>query len=246
MPVREMHDLPAPPTPQTDDRAPLAHLRTRVVAIAGCGGVGGSASLLLTRLGVERFHLADPEAFAATDMKRQWGAHRGTLGLNKAAVHEEMIRTIEPLASVRIFTEGVTDENIGRFLDGVNLLVDTLDQDVSAALRDRMHRNARARCIPALTARRLLIGDVVAVSLPDGQPLELGCARALATRRAPADAVVVAFTSSLACTEALMVLASPTMPGWRPPVSLPRLWSVDLAAPLVQIITLAAPPMGAT
>ena len=244
LPAIEMHTPLGGVTRRVDAGASLAHLRTRAVAIAGCGGIGGAASLLLTSLGVERFHLADPEAFAAKDMKLHWGAYRATLGINRAAAHEGMIRSIEPLASVRVFTEGVTDENIERFLEGINLLVDTLDHNVPAELRDRLHRLARAQRIPALTARRLVMGSIVAVSLPEGQPLEFSSVLSLASCRLPSNAVVVAFASSLACTEALMILADPRMPGWRPPVSLPRLWSVDLRAPLVRVITISEPPAG--
>src|SRR5262245_17460563 len=44
-------------------REALLTLRGRRIAVAGCGGVGGATSILLARLGVERFHLADPGAF---------------------------------------------------------------------------------------------------------------------------------------------------------------------------------------
>ena len=40
-----------------------ALLRTRRIAIAGLGGVGGSHLLTLTRLGIGRFNIADLDTF---------------------------------------------------------------------------------------------------------------------------------------------------------------------------------------
>jgi len=245
----------------------LAVLRTRKIAVAGCGGVGGAASLLLTRLGVERFHLADPGRFDPPDLNRQWGASRATLGRNKAAVHAELVRSIQPSAQVRIFSEGVTDLNVEPFLEGCDLLIDSLDLSVPGPLRMRLYERAHALRMPSISAPIVGLGTVVAVSVPPGPPLAafgeviagvLGTARlpqrlyqlfppahldalvrGLPEHRAPSNSAVVALASSVTCTEAVMALTGPAFAGWRPPVALPQLLVIDLAGPTLAVIELS-------
>jgi tRNA A37 threonylcarbamoyladenosine dehydratase len=55
-------------------------LKTKKVAIAGCGGVGGIHSLTMARLGVGKFHVADFDEFGIENFSRQVGAMMSTVG----------------------------------------------------------------------------------------------------------------------------------------------------------------------
>ncbi|MCG5502231.1 ThiF family adenylyltransferase, partial [Ectothiorhodospira lacustris] len=48
-----------------------ALLRTKKVAIAGMGGVGGTHLLTFARLGIAAFHIADLDTFELPNMNRQ-------------------------------------------------------------------------------------------------------------------------------------------------------------------------------
>jgi hypothetical protein len=63
-----------------------AILRTKRVAIAGGGGVGGVHLLTLVRLGISKFHIADFDTFDLPNFNRQVGANMSTLGEPKADV----------------------------------------------------------------------------------------------------------------------------------------------------------------
>ncbi|MBA4388702.1 MAG: hypothetical protein C0404_12025, partial [Verrucomicrobia bacterium] len=141
-------------------------LRTRRVAIAGCGGVGGAACITLARMGVGRFTLADPGLFDEPDINRQWAANGGTLGKNKTAVHEEILHTINPDVEVRSFSDGVTEENIEAFLDGADLVVDCLDIAVPGHLRSGMSRRAWERGMYCISAPTLGFGGFVITASP--------------------------------------------------------------------------------
>ena len=104
-----------------------AKLRTACVAIAGLGGTGGFQAQALARLGITHFHIADPDRFELTNFNRQLGAAVSTLESPKADVIEKMIRDINPEAEVEVFAEGLTPENIDRFLSGVDFAVDGID-----------------------------------------------------------------------------------------------------------------------
>lgn len=132
-------------------------LRHSCVALAGLGGVGGIHLATLARLGIGGFHLADPDCFETVNFNRQHGASLRTLGRNKALVMADEARAINPEVRLRVMPEGITSENVGRFLDGVDLLIDGLD---FFALRTRrlLYAEARRRGIPAVIAGPLGFG----------------------------------------------------------------------------------------
>ena len=121
-----------------------ARIRSLVVAIAGCGGVGAPAAHFLARLGVGELRLADPEEFEASNVNRQFAAYVDTIGMNKAeAVAAELAR-INPGLITRTFTDGVCESSIGALLDGVDAVIDAVDfwaLDTELLL----HREARQR-----------------------------------------------------------------------------------------------------
>jgi len=116
-------------------QAELRTLREKRVAIAGLGGVGGVHLLTLARLGVGRFSLAEYDRFELANFNRQVGATVSNLGRPKLDVLIEMARDINPDLDIRAFSEGVTEQNLPAFLDGVDLYVDSLDFFAFAARR---------------------------------------------------------------------------------------------------------------
>lgn len=102
-------------------------LREARVAIAGLGGTGGAQVHALARMGIGRFSLADPDVFELVNFNRQSGATMASLGRRKTTVATELIASINPEADIRLFDDGINADNIGRFLDGVDVIVDSLD-----------------------------------------------------------------------------------------------------------------------
>src|SRR5437868_313317 len=102
-------------------------LRRKRVAIAGLGGVGGAHLLTLTRLGIGAFRIGDFDTFDIANFNRQAGAMISSLGRPKTHVLSAMARDINPELDLTVLDEGVTEENLDAFLDGVDLYVDGLD-----------------------------------------------------------------------------------------------------------------------
>ena len=96
-------------------------LRTKRVAIAGLGGVGGSHLLTLTRLGVERFTIADPDIFEVVNLNRQAGAYVSTCGQRKVEVLARMARDINPDLDLRTFDTEIDGGNVSAFLHDADL-----------------------------------------------------------------------------------------------------------------------------
>lgn len=149
----------------------LQKLRSKRVAIAGLGGVGGSHLLTLTRLGIGAFNIADFDVFNLVNFNRQAGAMTSTLARPKAEVLSEMARAINPELSLAVFDKGVTQENLDAFLDHVDLYVDGLDFFAFSA-RKAVFAACAQRGIPAITAAPLGMGAAMLVFLPGGMTFE--------------------------------------------------------------------------
>ncbi|ABB32275.1 UBA/THIF-type NAD/FAD binding protein [Geobacter metallireducens RCH3] len=141
------------------------------VAVAGAGGVGGIHVLTLARLGVGCFTIADHDSFDVVNISRQFGAFHSTLNRNKAQVLAEMVKDINPNAEVRVMEEGVTEDNINAFLDGVDVYVDSIDF-FEIDMRRLIFNSCRAKGIYALTAAPLGFGATLQVFDPEGMSFD--------------------------------------------------------------------------
>ncbi|MEO6897594.1 MAG: ThiF family adenylyltransferase [Caldimonas sp.] len=140
-------------------------LRSKRVAIAGLGGVGGAHLLTLTRLGIGAFNIADFDSFELHNFNRQVGATMATIGRPKLDVMAEMARDIDPELDLRLFNAGVGTDNLDRFLDDVDLYVDGLDF-FELDVRQRLFERCGELGIPAITAAPLGMGCALLVFMP--------------------------------------------------------------------------------
>lgn len=134
-----------------------ALLRTKKIAIAGLGGVGGSHLLTLTRLGIGKFHISDLDIFELANFNRQVGASISHLDQPKVEVMKSMALDINPSLGIKSFPYGVNEENIDEFLDDVDLYVDGLDFFAIKARR-AVFNACEEKGIPAITAAPLGMG----------------------------------------------------------------------------------------
>lgn len=129
-------------------------LRQKRVAIAGLGGVGGHYCEVLARLGICRFNIADFDRFAVENMNRQAGATMDTVGELKSEVMRKRILAINPEADVQVFSDGVSEDNVDRFLKDVDFYVDGLDFFV-LDFRFKLFGELERRGVPYVTVAPL-------------------------------------------------------------------------------------------
>ena len=146
-------------------------LRGARVAIAGLGGVGGAHLLTLARLGVGRFNVADFDEFGVHNFNRQSGAFMSTVGQAKSGVMVRLARDINPEVQINAFPEGVTPQNVGDFLEGVDAYVDGIDFFAMDARR-LLFEECRRRGIPAVTAAPLGMGVSLLYFAPGAMSFE--------------------------------------------------------------------------
>jgi len=126
-------------------------LRQSRVAIPGMGGVGGMHLMTLARLGIGKFRISDADVFETKNFNRQFGATIQNLGRGKADVMAASAESVNPELEIDTFSEFVTPRNIDAFLDGVDLVVDSVDFFAFEARR-MIFREARKRGIWVITA----------------------------------------------------------------------------------------------
>ncbi|MFT3847179.1 MAG: ThiF family adenylyltransferase [Propionivibrio sp.] len=146
-------------------------LRTKRVAIAGLGGVGGIHLLTLARLGIGKFTISDFDSFDIVNFNRQAGATLSSLGRPKSTVLTEMVMDINPEVDLRVFPDGVTDNTVAPFLSDVDVYVDGLDYFAFSARRQTFAA-CEERGIPIVTAAPLGMGAAVLVFGPGGMSSE--------------------------------------------------------------------------
>ena len=146
-------------------------LRNARVAVAGLGGTGGAQVHALARLGMGRFTLADPDVFELVNFNRQSGATVPNLGRLKTDVARETVLSINPDADVAVFNQGITADNIDAFLQGVDVVVDSLDFYCFEE-RFMLYGKARAKGLWVLTAPPLGFGFTLLVFDPNGMSFE--------------------------------------------------------------------------
>jgi len=149
------------------DEAEQATLSSQRVAIPGLGGVGGIHVATLARLGVGRFHLADPDTFEVVNFNRQFGATMETVGREKVEVMAEWVGKVNREAEVISFPEGIHAGNIDTFLDGVDIVIDGLDFFALDARR-LLFREAARRGLYVITAGPIGFSCAMLVFDPKG------------------------------------------------------------------------------
>lgn len=146
-----------------------ATLADAVICGAGAGGVGGRTYTALARLGCREFRIADCGAFDASNANRQIGCDSTTVGQNKADVVSQLVRDINPVASVTSYPEGVTLENLDAFLEGGSVVIDGIDL-YALPIKKALYDAARSRGLAVISTPILAFGVALAIFDPESGP----------------------------------------------------------------------------
>jgi molybdopterin/thiamine biosynthesis adenylyltransferase len=96
-------------------------------AVIGLGGLGGTVTEILARLGVGRLTLVDGDCFEDSNLNRQLLSSIPDLGRSKAEVARERVERINPSVEVKAHACFLTAENASGLLAGCRVAVDCLD-----------------------------------------------------------------------------------------------------------------------
>lgn len=110
-----------------EQRARQEKLRDSVIGVVGTGGIGGAVAARLVRMGALNLKLADPDHFDLTNVQRQYGAGRDTIGRNKAEVVAEQVYGLTGDVNIDVFPEGITPDTAEGFMDGCDYVMDQME-----------------------------------------------------------------------------------------------------------------------
>lgn len=120
-------------------------------AVIGFAGLSVGWSIVLAVVlegGAKHIKLADNDRFALSNMNRIL-AGTTDFGSLKTEMAARKIYEINPYAEVEIFSDGITNENIGGFFAGLTLVVDEID---NLAMKWHLREHARDNKIPLVMA----------------------------------------------------------------------------------------------
>lgn len=135
------------------------------IGIPGMGGVGGVHLITLTRTGVGRFSIADFDTFEAANANRQYGARIPDFGHSKLETMKREALSINPYLDIREFKEGVNPENLDEFLDGLSVVLDSLDY-FAFDIRRKLFNRAREKGVYVITAGPMGFSSALLVFSP--------------------------------------------------------------------------------
>ncbi len=124
-------------------------LKSKKVLIAGTGGMGGVCAEVLVRMGIGELIIADHDIYEETNFNRQLHANKETIGMFKVKVLEAEFLKINPNLKITSYPEKVTLENIESLLDGVDYVVNGMDEMYNSLILERTARSKRITIVDA-------------------------------------------------------------------------------------------------
>ena len=107
------------------------------VAIVGAGGLGTVSALYLALAGVGCIRLIDQDTIETTNLHRQILYTTDDLHYPKAEAAAKRLQQLNPLITAEAVSENVNASNVERLLNGVDCVVDGLDNMVTRYLINR-------------------------------------------------------------------------------------------------------------
>ncbi len=119
------------------------------VAIIGLGGLGGTVTEILARIGIGRLTLVDGDCFDESNLNRQLLSSPANLGKSKAETAKLRVQEINPAVEVHHVSEYFRADNGEKILQDVQLAIDCLD---TIADRFVLEEVCRKVAIPLVSA----------------------------------------------------------------------------------------------
>ncbi len=119
------------------------------VVVVGQGGLGGTVTEILARIGIGNLTLVDGDVFEDSNLNRQLLSNVENLGEKKAEIGAQRTRAINPAVNVQAVTDFFSKDNGLKILNDADLAVDCLD---SIPDRFLLEDASRKKNIPLVSA----------------------------------------------------------------------------------------------
>ncbi len=146
-------------------------LKNKTVGVSGCGGMGGLLSQTLLRAGVGHIKIADNSEFDESNINRQFGATRKSIGVSKASATANYLREVTDDNTIDVFLKGICEDTVDTFLEGCDIVCDEIEF-WAVGSRILLHKKARKAGIDILNANSLGFGTRLYYFTPESATME--------------------------------------------------------------------------
>jgi len=105
----------------------LSILKESTVGIAGAGGLGSNAAMLLARAGVGKLIIADFDVVEPSDLNRQF-YFLDQIGLPKVVALEQNLKKLNPYSIYEMHNVRITADNVKEIFSSADLLIEAFDR----------------------------------------------------------------------------------------------------------------------
>jgi len=102
-------------------------LKRAKVFICGAGGLGSPVAVYLAAAGIGSLTIVDNDRVSLSNLNRQVLHHDSDIDRLKVDSAKEEICRINPHVNIHVHPVTITEENIGKLIDGQHIIVDALD-----------------------------------------------------------------------------------------------------------------------
>jgi len=113
-------------------------LSSLTVAIVGLGGTGSIIAQQLAHLGVNKFHLVDPDVLEESNLNRVVGTTHLDLGKAKVDIIKRLICSVNPNAHVKVLKDSILKNSIARNLTDADFIFGCTDSHGSRAILNQL------------------------------------------------------------------------------------------------------------
>jgi len=165
-------------------------LRTKKIAVIGCGGLGGHIIEMLSRIGIGVIRAVDGDVFEESNLNRQLLSEVPLIGTSKAAAAAERIRRVNPDVLLEPIPAFLNEENAIELVEGCDAVLDALDNIAGRKLLASACRQAH---VPYIYGAIQGWVAQAAISLPEDQLIDTLYPEGIEIR----DKSVLSFTPAL-------------------------------------------------
>lgn len=101
-------------------------LQTKIIGIAGCGGLGSNCAVALARVGVGKLIISDFDVVEKNNLNRQYYFF-DQIGKKKVIALKDNIKNINPEVNVRTYNIKLNPENLIKIFNRCDIIVEAFD-----------------------------------------------------------------------------------------------------------------------
>lgn len=120
-------------------------IKNHVIGIAGCGGLGSNAAVMLTRAGITNFVLVDCDKVEMSNLNRQH-YFQEDVGKTKTHALDKILKKINPNINIKIINKRLSGSDISEVFFNCTIIIEAFDSVESKSMIVKAFGNKQLSC----------------------------------------------------------------------------------------------------